>query len=63
MLVQSGNQQGSALVDDVQDQENVLLQCIHQLENAEATRAALVCQLKEALCDQVKFCYYCSNHS
>ncbi|XP_031391914.1 regulation of nuclear pre-mRNA domain-containing protein 1B-like [Punica granatum] len=50
-LVQ-GNQQGSALVDDLQDQENGLLQCIHLLESAEATRAALVSQLKEALEDQ-----------
>ncbi|KAK4770104.1 hypothetical protein SAY87_030636 [Trapa incisa] len=50
-LVQ-GNQEGSALVDGLQDHENVILQCIRQLENAEATRASLICQLKEALRDQ-----------
>uniref|UniRef100_A0A5B6Z5R5 Putative regulation of nuclear pre-mRNA domain-containing protein 1B-like n=1 Tax=Davidia involucrata TaxID=16924 RepID=A0A5B6Z5R5_DAVIN len=47
-----GNQQGSALLDEIQEQENVLQQCVWQLESAEATRAALVSQFKEALQDQ-----------
>lgn len=59
----TGNQLGYALVDDMQDQENALIQCIHQLESAEATRSALVSQLKEALCDQVKYRCYTSNPS
>lgn len=50
-----GNLQGSALVDQLQEQENVLKQCVEQLENAETTRAALVFHLKEALQDQVQF--------
>ncbi|KAK4851004.1 hypothetical protein QYF36_011728 [Acer negundo] len=47
-----GNQHGSALVDQLQEQENVLQQCVEQLEIAETMRAALVFQLKEALQDQ-----------
>uniref|UniRef100_A0A5B6Z3U9 Putative regulation of nuclear pre-mRNA domain-containing protein 1B-like n=1 Tax=Davidia involucrata TaxID=16924 RepID=A0A5B6Z3U9_DAVIN len=47
-----GNQQGSALLDEIQEQENILQQCVRQLASAEATRAALVSQLKEALQDQ-----------
>ncbi|KAK0583793.1 hypothetical protein LWI29_003128 [Acer saccharum] len=47
-----GNQHGSALVDQLQEQENVLQQCVGQLEIAETMRAALVFQLKEALQDQ-----------
>lgn len=39
----------------MQEQENTTLQCIHQLESAELTRATLISQLKEALNDQVKF--------
>ncbi|XP_022853877.1 regulation of nuclear pre-mRNA domain-containing protein 1A-like, partial [Olea europaea var. sylvestris] len=47
-----GNLQGSDLVDKIQEQENTVLQCVRQLENAEAIRVALVSQLKEALEDQ-----------
>ncbi|XWS64945.1 hypothetical protein CRYUN_Cryun05aG0047900 [Craigia yunnanensis] len=47
-----GNQNGSALLDELQQQENVLQQCIEQLENIETTRAALLFQLKEALQEQ-----------
>ncbi|KAM7505171.1 hypothetical protein LguiB_004075 [Lonicera macranthoides] len=48
-----GNLQGSAaVVGEIQEQENVLQQCASQLESAEATRSALVSQLKEALQDQ-----------
>ncbi|XP_041024793.1 regulation of nuclear pre-mRNA domain-containing protein 2-like isoform X2 [Juglans microcarpa x Juglans regia] len=47
-----GNQQGSAVVDELQEQEVILKQCVGQLESAEATRASLISQLKEALQDQ-----------
>ncbi|CAA2983896.1 Hypothetical predicted protein [Olea europaea subsp. europaea] len=47
-----GNLRGSDLVDKIQEQENTVLQCVRQLENAEAIRVALVSQLKEALEDQ-----------
>ncbi|KAA8516294.1 hypothetical protein F0562_016587 [Nyssa sinensis] len=47
-----GNQQGSALLDEIQEHENILQQCVRQLESAEATRATLVSQLREALQDQ-----------
>lgn len=53
ILFPSGNQHGSTLVDQLQEQENVLQQCVGQLESAETTRIALVSQLKEALLDQV----------
>ncbi|CAL5356767.1 unnamed protein product [Camellia sinensis] len=46
------DQQGSLLVDEIQEQENVLKECVRQLENAEATRSALVSQLKEAVQEQ-----------
>ncbi|XP_059427937.1 uncharacterized protein LOC132161773 [Corylus avellana] len=52
ILIQ-GNQQEPVIVDELQDQENVLKQCVEQLESAEATRATLISQLKEALQDQV----------
>lgn len=51
----SGTQQGSTLLDDLKEQEDVLNQSVGQLENVEATRSALVSQLKEALQDQVIF--------
>ncbi|XP_057467707.1 uncharacterized protein LOC130757087 [Actinidia eriantha] len=47
-----GNQDASVLADEILEQENVLKQCIEQLENAEASRAALVSQLKEAIQEQ-----------
>ncbi|XP_049933159.1 uncharacterized protein LOC116249911 isoform X2 [Nymphaea colorata] len=47
-----GNQQESTLANELQEQENILRQCIAQLQNTEATRTALVAQLKEALQDQ-----------
>ncbi|KAB1223094.1 hypothetical protein CJ030_MR2G013653 [Morella rubra] len=47
-----GHQQGSAVVDELLEQENLLKQCIGQLEGAQATRSALISQLKEALQDQ-----------
>ncbi|XWS57934.1 hypothetical protein CRYUN_Cryun09bG0215500 [Craigia yunnanensis] len=50
-LVQ-GNQNGSALLDELQKHKNALQQCIEQLENIETTRAALIFQLKEALQEQ-----------
>ncbi|KAL4325641.1 hypothetical protein GQ457_11G006210 [Hibiscus cannabinus] len=47
-----GNQNGSALLHELQQQENTVQQCIEQLENIETTRAALIFQLKEALQEQ-----------
>ncbi|KAI6696982.1 hypothetical protein NL676_017101 [Syzygium grande] len=47
-----GSQQGSALVEHLQDQENIIKQCISQLENSEKTRATLISQLREALHEQ-----------
>ncbi|KAJ7972003.1 regulation of nuclear pre-mRNA domain-containing protein 1B-like [Quillaja saponaria] len=47
-----GDHLGSTFVTDIQEQEKELHQCIAQLENAKATRAALLSQLKEALQDQ-----------
>uniref|UniRef100_A0A2P2KFM0 CID domain-containing protein n=1 Tax=Rhizophora mucronata TaxID=61149 RepID=A0A2P2KFM0_RHIMU len=47
-----GNQHSSVWVDEIQDQEKVLRQCVGQLETAEASRVMLVSQLKEALQDQ-----------
>jgi hypothetical protein len=47
------------LVNDLQQQEKELTQNIVQLENAEAIRATLLSQLKEALQEQVQlFCKY-----
>ncbi|URE11067.1 hypothetical protein MUK42_03780 [Musa troglodytarum] len=46
------NQQGSLMIDNLQVQENILKQCIEQLEIAIAARATLVAQLKEALNEQ-----------
>ncbi|XP_072993773.1 uncharacterized protein [Typha latifolia] len=47
-----GNQQGSQLIIDLREQESNLKQCVQQLESVEATRVALVDQLKEALKEQ-----------
>ncbi|CAK9322826.1 unnamed protein product [Citrullus colocynthis] len=47
-----GTQPRSALLDDLQEQENVIQECIRQLESVEATRASLVSLLVEALQDQ-----------
>ncbi|RDY10276.1 hypothetical protein CR513_05212, partial [Mucuna pruriens] len=47
-----GNQLGSTLVNDLQEQEKELKQYIVQLENAEAARAILLSQLKDALQEQ-----------
>ncbi|XP_043707417.1 formin-like protein 7 [Telopea speciosissima] len=47
-----GNQQGPTFANELQERENFLQQCIDQLESVEATRVALVAQLKEALQDQ-----------
>lgn len=43
---------GSSLLEEIQEQENVLQECVNQLETAERTRTSLVSQLKEALQDQ-----------
>ncbi|CAA6669182.1 unnamed protein product [Spirodela intermedia] len=47
-----GNQETTSLVNGLQEQEDILSQCIEQLESVEASREALVFQLKEALQDQ-----------
>ncbi|XP_059668235.1 uncharacterized protein LOC132313474 [Cornus florida] len=47
-----GNNLESALLDEIQEQENVLQQCVTQIESSEAIRASLVSQLREALQDQ-----------
>ncbi|CAI8595129.1 unnamed protein product [Vicia faba] len=47
-----GNQLGPTLVLDLQQQEKELKQYMVQLENAEAARATLLSQLKEALQEQ-----------
>ncbi|KAK2970847.1 hypothetical protein RJ640_016643, partial [Escallonia rubra] len=40
---------GASLLDDMDEQENVLHQCVSQLESAEAARGSLISHLKEAL--------------
>ncbi|KAI3446595.1 hypothetical protein Pfo_029533 [Paulownia fortunei] len=47
-----GNLHGSDVIDNIQKQENMIQQCISELENSEAIRVALVSQLREALQDQ-----------
>lgn len=47
-----GNLHGSDVLDNIQKQENIIQQCISELENCEAVRVALVSQLGEALQDQ-----------
>ncbi|KAI3444229.1 hypothetical protein Pfo_000894 [Paulownia fortunei] len=47
-----GNLLGSDVVGNIQKQENMLQQCISQLEKIEAIRVALISQLREALQDQ-----------
>ncbi|KAH1068017.1 hypothetical protein GYH30_005842 [Glycine max] len=49
-----GNQLGSTLVNDLQEQEEKLKQYMEQLENAEAARDSLLSQLKHALQEQVQ---------
>ncbi|XP_073062262.1 uncharacterized protein [Primulina eburnea] len=44
--------QGSDIVDYIQKQENILQQCISQLESSTAIRVPLISQIKEALQDQ-----------
>lgn len=49
----SGNQLGTTLMNDLQEQEKELQQYMLQLENAESARASLLSQLKDALQEQV----------
>ncbi|KVH94680.1 CID domain-containing protein [Cynara cardunculus var. scolymus] len=44
---------GPSLLEEIQEQENVLQECVNQLETAERTRTSLISQLKVALQDQV----------
>ncbi|XP_031497026.1 uncharacterized protein LOC116262091 isoform X2 [Nymphaea colorata] len=47
-----GEQKKTSLLNELQEQEDVLKQCIDQLGTVKATREALVTQLKEALQEQ-----------
>ncbi|GAB2272710.1 hypothetical protein Dimus_007530 [Dionaea muscipula] len=47
-----GIQLDSTVLDQLQEQENILQQCVKQLESVEASRVDLVSQLKTALRDQ-----------
>ncbi|OIW06460.1 hypothetical protein TanjilG_05231 [Lupinus angustifolius] len=47
-----GNQLGSTLVNDLEEQENELTRYMMQLENGEAARTTLLSQLKDALQEQ-----------
>ncbi|KAH9605694.1 hypothetical protein KSS87_015531, partial [Heliosperma pusillum] len=51
--ISQGIQLGSGTLDEIQEQEDVLEQCIRQLECAEATRVSLISLLKDALQEQV----------
>lgn len=59
----SGNQLGSTLVNDLQEQEKELTHYMAQLENAEAARATLISKLKEALQEQVQLFFKISLYS
>ena len=43
------------LAKELEEEENILKQCIEKLKSIEASRLALVAQLKEALNEQVDF--------
>ncbi|KAI3981093.1 hypothetical protein MKX01_032233 [Papaver californicum] len=47
-----GDPQRTTLANELQEEENLLKECIEKLKSVEATRAALVSQLKEALHEQ-----------
>ncbi|XP_008786746.2 regulation of nuclear pre-mRNA domain-containing protein 1A-like [Phoenix dactylifera] len=47
-----GNQQGSPLINDLQEQETILKQCTEQLESVKLARSSLIALLKEALKEQ-----------
>ncbi|XP_061351060.1 uncharacterized protein LOC133296129 isoform X1 [Gastrolobium bilobum] len=51
-ILAQGNQLGSTLVNDLQEQEKELKQYMMQLENAEAARGTLLSQLRDALQEQ-----------
>ena len=48
-----GNQETMSLMNAIQEQEDILGQCIEQLKGVEAFRETLIFQLKEALQEQV----------
>ncbi|XP_074264190.1 uncharacterized protein LOC141586766 [Silene latifolia] len=50
--ISQGTQLGASTIDEIQEQEDILEQCIRQLECAEATRVSLISLLKEALQEQ-----------
>lgn len=43
---------------ELEEEENLLKQCIEKLKSAEASRVALVSQLKEALHEQVNCMFH-----
>ncbi|KAJ0978047.1 hypothetical protein J5N97_013521 [Dioscorea zingiberensis] len=45
-------QKGPHVLNNLQEQETILKQCVEKLENVEASRAALILQLKDALQEQ-----------
>lgn len=47
-----GTPQASEMLDKIQEQENILKQCVMQLENVEESRTALISKLREATEDQ-----------
>ncbi|VFQ61584.1 unnamed protein product [Cuscuta campestris] len=47
-----GTPQGSEMLDKIQEQEDILKQCVTQLENVEESRVALISKLREAAEDQ-----------
>ncbi|XP_010931495.1 uncharacterized protein [Elaeis guineensis] len=47
-----GNQQGSPLINDLQELETILNQCTEQLESVKLARSSLIALLKEALEEQ-----------
>lgn len=55
LTLPSGNLPGSDVVDNIEKHENMIKQCISELEKSEAVRVDLVSQLREALQDQVWF--------
>ncbi|RAL51951.1 hypothetical protein DM860_010669 [Cuscuta australis] len=47
-----GTPQGSEMLDKIHEQEDILKQCVTQLENVEESRVALISKLREAAEDQ-----------
>lgn len=52
-------QDKSILTDELQEQEDIVSQCVGQLETSESARATLISLLKEALREQVMYSFPC----